>query len=263
MKKTISLLFTAVLILSLCSCGKTEDSGGKLPLLTVETQNYKEDFPGENGEIICSLDMDYPVFESKDIPDIAGKISSAFEYVKAETIERIKANLESTADAKKRFNLTGVTVTKVTFEVYANTPYVVSVSMTEKTGTVPEDDEGVIKGYSFSLADGSKLTHETLASPNAVKLDETLMKIIGQQADRSYSPNGVALGKEQQEKLDKLYSPDNFCCDDTGIAFLYSYRILSSGSREGTYFCKINWSLLRNTLISPREYYERLNPPTA
>lgn len=229
-----------------------------MPVLKIKDKTYKENFRDSKGSIVCTLDMTYPVFKSKDIPEVAKAVSAFFEELKENKISSLKTNLESLRETKQRFGIEGSTVTKITYEIMCNSEYAVSVCMHEQTGTNPDEDEGHSEGYSFTLYDGSRITFDDLKTDGYKKGEEKLIEEIHRQANISYSPNGADLDEDQMKTLDECYNPENFCCDNSAIYFLFPYKTLSGGSRSGTYFCKVYWNLVFDSLKSPKEYYEYL-----
>ncbi len=259
MKKTAAVLCVIAVIISLSSCKlnsnkdvpdyKTSNS-----LVSSVEEHYTEDFADSKGNVICSIDMTYPVFECEDSPAVANNMNYCFDEYKKAAVNSIKSNLGNTAEYKKKFNIEGVTVTKIVYEITECNDCYISVTLNEKTGTDISKATGNTTGYTFSMVDGSRLTLQSLLKPDMIYNEELVKNLIKKQANLTYA-NGAALEEDKQVTLDSLYSSVSFCCKPEGIVFYYSYEILSGGDLDGIYECVIDYADLLQ-YMTPEEYYD-------
>ncbi len=259
MKKTAAVLCVIAVILSLSSCKLSSNKDApdfqtSNSLVSSEKKHYTEDFSGPDGKVICSIDMTYPVFECEESPAVANNMNYCFDEYKNAAVNSIKSNLGNTAEYKKKFNIEGVTVTKIVYEITECNDCYVSVTLNEKTGTDISNATGNTTGYTFSMVDGSRLSLQNLLKPDMVYNEELVKDLIKKQANLTYA-NGAALEEDKLAMLDSLYSSNSFCCKPEGIAFYYSYEILSGGDLNGIYECVIDYADLLQ-YMTPEEYYD-------
>ncbi len=259
MKKTAAILCVIAVILSLSSCKL--NSNKDLPdyktsnsLVNSKEEHYTEDFADSQGKVICSIDMTYPVFECEDNAAVANNMNYCFDEYRNAAVNNIKSNLENTAEYKKKFNIEGVTVTKIDYEIVECNDCYVSVTLNEKTGTDVKDATGNTTGYTFTMVDGSRISLQTLLKPDMIYNEELVKNLIKKKANQTYA-NGAALEEEKQVTLDSLYSNTSFCCTPEGIVFYYSYEIISGGDLDGIYECVIDYTDLLQ-YMTPDEFYE-------
>lgn len=261
MKRIVSLIAVLFLIVSLASCKKdanTSADGSEDQIsLKVKNETYKEEFKDSEGTVICSLNMSYPVVKCADNEAIGTSISGYFESLKAAEIDSIKSNLQNTKDFNSKFNLDGITATKIVCTEYSRDNFQISFVITKQNGINPDDDNGTATSCSFSLADGKQLLLSDLYLSNSDECDERIKAAIVEEANISYSVRGADLSEDQLKLLDGMYNTSGFCCTDSQIVFLYSFDTLSSGSRDGFYYCCVNFEALDGVIMSPEQYYRQ------
>lgn len=259
MKRFISLALIMCLMFSLCSCrikaNKDIIIGVPTPPLEYKDAEYKEDFKDSSGNVIAAIDFNYPEFSSKEIPDVANKINDYLVTVRNETIEKIKLNLDNTADYKRRFNITDPTVTEITFEIVENDLYYVSFWLNEKTGTTRDDIDGFTTGYTFSTLDGDRLGLSSLQKQGAEYNIDFIKALIIKEANSTYA-NGASLEEDKKQIMNEYFNPLGFCCTSYGLTFYYSYSAISGDSVKGIYECSISYDLVYQMLMTPEQYYE-------
>lgn len=266
MKKIAAVLCVIALLLSLASCKLKatkeieEPSPGSNNIVSSREEHYTEDFADASGKVICAIDMTYPVFES-EYAVVSDNINSCFEEYKQEKINYIKSNLESTAEYKQKFNIEGVTVTKIVYEIVEVNDTYISVSLNEKRGTNIENATGTTTGYTFTMLDGRRISLQTLLKPDMTYNEKLVKELIWQEANRSYA-NGAALEEHKREIIDSLFSGSSICCTPTGIIFYYSYETISEGEVDGIYECMVDYGYLTQ-YMTPEEYYEANYAPLA
>lgn len=259
MKRIIALASVMCLMLSLCSCkikaNKDITIGVPTPPIEYKDAEYKEDFKDSTGTVIASLDFKYPEFSSSELPDIAKKINDYMITVREEAAEKIKLNLDNTADYKKRFNITDPTVTEVTFEMVENNTYYLSFWLNTKTGVDRSDIDGFTTGYTFSTLDGDRLGLSSLQKQGAEYNTDFIKVLIINEANKTYA-NGASLEEDKKQIMNEYFDPLGFCCTPEGLTFYYSYSAISGGSVKGIYECSITYELVYQMLMTPEQYYE-------
>ena len=262
MKRLLAFSMAILIIFSLCSCGKKDDTESKtettVAYMTEKDENLTYDFKDDSGRIRAKLDITYPLIESKERPEVAESIAKWFVDYREEQVKSITDGLPSLIETQDRFGIDKPTVTKITCKKYSETDFTVSYTVTEKRGTDPEKDEGGVFGCTFSLETGKRMTLDSLYRSADEKSDGAMKALIAEEADRTYATRAnVPISDEQREILDQLFSRDNFCITDFDIVFLYPFEVLSSGARKGIYYCAIDYTNVEDLLYTPGEYNAR------
>ena len=85
-----------------------------------------------------------------------------------------------------------------------------------------------------------------------------MKEAIVEQANYTYSSNGVMLSDEKIEIFNNLYKDNSFVSDGDNVVFVYSYAELSGGTRTGAYYCEVDMTALEDIIISPdSSFYPR------
>lgn len=260
MKKVISLFICSILLITLCACSE-KNSPDNSPAFNYEEVHYTQDFKNSEGKVISRLDMTYPNVKLKDNEDAQERIAKNFEEYKQAKILQLEKNVDSLNEFKERFSIEGVTIMKITYSYFYGGDTVLSFIMSVAEGTDPTSADPSFEAMTFSLADGIRLSLPALYLDGKDYAKELLMSKIRIRANETYSENGAALSDSQIELLDSLFNERNFVCTDDVILFLYPYSVLSSGTRQGIYYCDLSFAELEDFIISPYEYYENNNNP--
>lgn len=270
MKKVLALTGAMIIVISLCSCSlKPSHSGGTDTQentgveIDSSSEKYEKDFTLPGGETVARLEVTYPVIKCEESELVEQQINNWFKMYLREEEDIIKTNLQHTDDYKEKYDIEGITVTKIDCEEYDRSPTVVSYTITKKTGVNPDNETGSVTGRSFSLANGKQLSLKDIYAPGAENPEEAVRQAIHDEADISYSiRGGIPLSEEQHTILDGLFDDGNFCLNSTDeIVFPYSFDVLSKGARQGTYFCAINIYSVYDYIITPEDYYQSIVNP--
>ena len=143
-----------------------------------------------------------------------------FEEYKQAKISELQKNVENLSEFKKRFSSEGVTETKITYSYFYGSDNILSFIMLTSRGVNPENADPSAEAVTFSLANGNRLTLESLYTADVQYREELLKSKIRVRAGETYSENGAPLSESQIEALDSLFDNRNFVCTDDSIVFL-------------------------------------------
>ncbi|MCR5523213.1 MAG: hypothetical protein K6F64_06205 [Clostridia bacterium] len=265
MKKLPAFLAVLLMLLSLASC-KPSDSGKDSPAetetsvteeetpakqyYTFKDVRYKEEFTDSKGTVRYIIDFTYPSVGGKISEKSAANINEFFENMKNRLARDIRMNIENYADYMDRFDL-GPETCLMTYEVYSQTPQLLSVIISKNTAVDKENTEPLREGITFSVGSGERLSVSNLAVESDDETEEAVKEAIIESANSTYSPNGVALSDGKIDIFNRNFDGDNFVSDGNSITFLYDLNVLSEGSRQGTYYCEVNCSDLEGVMTNP------------
>ena len=262
MKKLFAVIICAALALSLVSCSKgspsqQSDSKKKKPanLPAFSEEVYEKDFADSSGKTAARLEFRYPAAKKNVDEAVAEKISAFFSEKIADAEKRIEKNADNISDYLTRLELEGPEVTLIECSTYSISEQTASFLLTTRVATNPEEVEPSYEGITFSLADGCRLSIPALAKINSPEVyTDTVKEAIVEQANYTYSSNGVMLSDEKIEIFNNLYKDNSFVSDGDNVVFVYSYAELSGGTRTGAYYCEVDMTALEDIIISPDGY---------
>ncbi len=255
MKKLISFALAAVILLALCSCGKIDKSDEEDGLSKVTGTHSREEFRDSKGRVVSVLEADLPELDVTQSKGGVAAINTYFEQYKAEITNDMEKNTGNVSEYLDRFGFEGPRTTKITYEIYYETEYLLSIILYTGTGSDPETGEPDPQLLTFSLITGSRLSiKEFLIDKADENYREEMLEGVLKTADRTYSPNNVLLTDEKKDLIREAFLEDDFVVDENGFTFAFSLPYLSEGSREGYYYCDVPAEDVAEHYINPAEY---------
>ncbi len=255
MKKFISLMLAALILLALCSCGKIDKSDAGNGQSKVTGIHSREEFKDSKGKVVSVLETDLPELDVTKSKGGAAAVNTYFEQYKAEITNDMEKNADSVSEYLERFGFKGPRTTVITYEIYYETDSLLSLIIKKSTGSDPETDEPDPQLLTFSLVTGSRLSiKDFLIDKNDENYREEMLEGVLRTADRTYSPNNVLLTEEKKDLIRKAFLEDEFVAGEDSYTFAFSLPYLSEGSRDGYYYCDVPADELAEHYISPVEY---------
>lgn len=236
MRKFTSLLLTLCLLAAFTGCSRSRKSDGS-DMIT--PANYTQDFTDSSGKTVYRIDITYPQLTEKAGKEaISNMISFGQEFVDY-YIHMAEANIENASRFMNDNNSDSPWLRKVYYDFYYIDPDVISFVINTEFSAIGGDVTPTYEGCTVSLHTGKQLTVSNLATDEPEATKEAVMQAIHTTANKTYSPNGIALEGPQLALLDSLYLEKDFCLSDTFITFIYNFKELSGGSRSGCYYCEV------------------------
>jgi len=255
MKKLISLLLAAVILLALCSCGKIDKNGGEDALNKVTGAHSRDEFKDSKGKVVSVLEADLPEIDVTDSKGGAAAINTYFEQYKNEILGDMEKNADNVSEYLDRFGFKGPRTTKITYEIYYQSASLLSIILYTASGSDPDSANADPQLLTFSLITGSRLSiKEFLIDKADENYREEMLEGVLKTADRTYSPNAVILSDEKKDLIREAFLEDEFVVSEDYYTFAFSLPYLSEGSREGYYYCDVPVEYIENYYINPAEY---------
>ena len=259
MKKFIALLLSLLLAFSLFGCGKKENDGGKNSkgsVSAVTSRKYEAVFASSGGEEAAKLDANIPAIDEETYGEAAATFNRYFDDYLSAVSSDLNLNADNIIKTLKNIGAGAPRITQITYEVYFESDSLVSVLISTKIGSHPEDATPEKKPMTFSLITGERmsLADFRIDETDANYIDEMLEGVL-KQADKTYSPNGVLLSNEKKEILSGFYEPDEFLISEYGeYVFIFPLDYVSEGSRTGDYYCNVPTEYVEEYFINPLDY---------
>ena len=255
MKKLISFVLAAMILLALCSCGKIDKSSEENIQSKVTGTHSREEFKDSKGRVVSVLESDLPELSLTYSKGGAAAVNKYFEQYKNEIVNDMEKNADSVSEYLDRFGFEAPRTTKITYEIYYETDSLLSLILKTGTGSDPETEEPDPQLLTFSLITGSRLSiKEFLIDKSDENYREEMLEGVLKTADRTYSPNNVLLSEDKKELIRNAFLEDEFVVSEDFYTFAFSLPYLSDGSREGYYYCDVPSDYVSEHYINPAEY---------
>lgn len=264
MKRIISLLLAAVLILSTAACSKKDDVTPEtgetttqyVPVLPViENDNRRHEYKASDGTVSYVLDVTLPKITENVTADVVALLDYYFTDIYNEAVRSANENIENARQFMLDMSNSQTPWQRtISFETTCCTEDIVSFKFTDHFTMLGGKTTPTVYSKMYNVKTGELITLSDLAiDGDEETMLELLLPTIVEKANAEFYADGTELSQEQQQKIKDGFKTVDFCYSSNNSITFFINKTMLDHSYSGTYCCEFAFSELSFIFNQPED----------